>query len=73
MGIPEFQSFGTVVGQNISGALAGKVDGRASIERQPGRGWPRSQTSRLPEVELFEPRPARVNCREPAAELDQDL
>jgi sorbitol/mannitol transport system substrate-binding protein len=22
--IPEFQSFGTVVGQNISGALAGK-------------------------------------------------
>ncbi|MBV8141864.1 MAG: sugar ABC transporter substrate-binding protein, partial [Verrucomicrobia bacterium] len=24
VGIPEFQSFGTVVGQNISGALAGK-------------------------------------------------
>ena len=25
VGIPEFQSFGTVVGQNISGALAGKI------------------------------------------------
>jgi len=25
VGIPEFQSFGTVVGQNISGALAGKM------------------------------------------------
>ena len=25
MGIPEFQSFGTVVGQNVAGALAGKM------------------------------------------------
>jgi sorbitol/mannitol transport system substrate-binding protein len=26
VGIPEFQSFGTVVGQNISGVLAGKTN-----------------------------------------------
>jgi polyol transport system substrate-binding protein len=25
VGIPEFQSFGTVVGQNVAGALAGKM------------------------------------------------
>ena len=38
--IPEFQSFGTVVGQNISGALAGKMsvdqvlkDSQAAVNR----------------------------------------
>ena len=35
VGIPEFQSFGGVVGQNISGALAGKDVSRTGIERQP--------------------------------------
>ena len=25
VGIPEFQSFGTVIGQNVAGALAGKM------------------------------------------------
>jgi sorbitol/mannitol transport system substrate-binding protein len=35
MGIPEFQSFGTVVGQNISGVLAGKMSvDRALTDRQ---------------------------------------
>jgi sorbitol/mannitol transport system substrate-binding protein len=40
VGIPEFQSFGTVVGQNLSGALAGKMsvdqalkDSQAATER----------------------------------------
>jgi sorbitol/mannitol transport system substrate-binding protein len=40
VGIPEFQSFGTVVGQNISGALAGKMpidqalkDSQAAVSR----------------------------------------
>ena len=40
VGIPEFQSFGTVVGQNISGALAGKSsvdqalkDSQAAVSR----------------------------------------
>src|SRR6516225_22572 len=40
VGIPEFQSFGTVVGQNISGALAGKMsvdqalkDSQAAVAR----------------------------------------
>jgi sorbitol/mannitol transport system substrate-binding protein len=40
VGIPEFQSFGTVVGQNISGALAGKLsvdqalkDSQAAVDR----------------------------------------
>jgi hypothetical protein len=35
MGIPEFQSFGTVVGQNISGVLAGKMSvDQALTDRQ---------------------------------------
>jgi sorbitol/mannitol transport system substrate-binding protein len=40
VGIPEFQSIGTVVGQNISGALSGKLsidqalkDSQAAAER----------------------------------------
>jgi sorbitol/mannitol transport system substrate-binding protein len=40
VGIPEFQSFGTVVGQNVSGALAGKgtvdqvlKDSQAAVSR----------------------------------------
>jgi sorbitol/mannitol transport system substrate-binding protein len=40
VGIPEFQSFGGVVGQNISGVLAGKMsvdqalkDSQAAVER----------------------------------------
>jgi sorbitol/mannitol transport system substrate-binding protein len=40
VGIPEFQSFGTVVGQNISGVLAAKMsvdqalkDSQAAVER----------------------------------------
>jgi sorbitol/mannitol transport system substrate-binding protein len=40
VGIPEFQALGTVVGQNISGVLAGKMsveqalkDGQAAAER----------------------------------------
>jgi sorbitol/mannitol transport system substrate-binding protein len=40
VGIPEFQSFGTVVGQSISGALAGQMTvdqalaaGQATAER----------------------------------------
>jgi sorbitol/mannitol transport system substrate-binding protein len=40
VGIPEFQSFGTTVGQNISGALAGKMsieqalkDNQAAVTR----------------------------------------
>jgi sorbitol/mannitol transport system substrate-binding protein len=40
VGIPEFQSFGTVVGQNISGALSGKMsvdqalkDSQAAVAR----------------------------------------
>ena len=35
--IPEFQSFGTVVGQNI-GAASRQDVGRPSLERQSGRG-----------------------------------
>jgi sorbitol/mannitol transport system substrate-binding protein len=40
VGIPEFQSFGGLVGQNISGVLAGKMsvdqalkDSQAAVER----------------------------------------
>jgi sorbitol/mannitol transport system substrate-binding protein len=32
VGIPEFQSFGTVVGQNLSGALAGKMSIEAALK-----------------------------------------
>ena len=45
VGIPEFQSFGTVVGQNVAGALAGKmtVDARRS---RPARPPPTRPSSR---------------------------
>ena len=32
VGIPEFQSFGTVVGQNVAGALAGKMTVDAALK-----------------------------------------
>ena len=32
VGIPEFQSFGTVVGQQIAGALAGKMTVDAALK-----------------------------------------
>ena len=50
VGIPEFQSFGTVVGQNISGALSGKMsvdqalkDSQAAVARAVKQaGYPKN-------------------------------
>jgi hypothetical protein len=60
VGIPEFQSFGTTVGKNVSGALAGQTSVDQVFKSEPGRCWPRHETSRLPEVETV--------CKTPGGE-----
>jgi hypothetical protein len=40
VGIPEFQSFGTVVGQNVAGALAGKMTVEAALKASQEGGDP---------------------------------
>ena len=48
VGIPEFQSFGTVVGQSIAGAVAGQMS-VDQARRRAGRRRPRGAAGRLQE------------------------
>ena len=49
VGIPEFQSFGTVVGQNVAGALAGKMTRGCGAEGEPGGGEQGREAGRVAE------------------------